>query len=312
MTKALVLSGGGSVGIAWQTGFAAGLASEGVDLADAAAIVGTSAGSATGAQLALRFDMAKRVDRYRERAGQAVRGTVDERGGSQQGGARRQGTSRQGGSRQGGALGPLMEAMRSAEGAASPEERRAMIGAFALKAETGDEEQFVDSFRYLNDHEWPEHYRCTAVDAATGEFRVWDHAAGVPLPRAVASSCAVPGVYPPITIDGARYIDGGMRSGTNADLVEGHDKVLILGMRAGAGVPAGGDERAARARAMIEREQKVLRDAGAEVLVTGPDAESAASFGTNLLGGSNLAEVAEQGMRQGAKAAAELAGFWNT
>src|SRR5262245_9210 len=53
MTKrALVLGGGGSVGIAWETGLAAGLADEGIDLRLADKIVGTSAGSFVGAELA--------------------------------------------------------------------------------------------------------------------------------------------------------------------------------------------------------------------------------------------------------------------
>lgn len=299
MTRALVLSGGGSVGIAWQTGFAAGLASEGVDLADADYILGTSAGSATGAQLASRFDMATRVERYRQRAGEPIRGTVDEGSSGRRGG--------------GGALGGLMQTMRKAAAeATSPEERRRLIGAFALEAETGPEDDFVESFRYLEGHDWPAHYRCTAVDAATGELVVWDQASGVPLPRAVASSCAVPGVYPPITINGSRYIDGGMRSGTNADLATGYDKVLIVSMRYNA--PAAGDAqtdaRLAQARAVLDREQQVLRDAGAEVLVVGPDEESAAAFGTNVLGSTNLDKIADAGLRQGAKAATDLADFW--
>src|SRR5688500_8257969 len=67
MSKALVLSGGGPVGIAWQSGLAAGLAAEGVDWASADFILGTSAGSAAGAQIALGRDMAAVVERYRTR-----------------------------------------------------------------------------------------------------------------------------------------------------------------------------------------------------------------------------------------------------
>ena len=52
MTRALVLGGGGPVGIAWEIGLAAGLEQEGVRLADADFIVGTSAGSVVGATLA--------------------------------------------------------------------------------------------------------------------------------------------------------------------------------------------------------------------------------------------------------------------
>src|SRR5271166_5533687 len=51
--RALVLGSGGPIGIAWQAGLLAGLAEAGVDLADADFIVGTSAGSFVGAQIAL-------------------------------------------------------------------------------------------------------------------------------------------------------------------------------------------------------------------------------------------------------------------
>lgn len=53
MTRALVLGGGGPVGIAWESGLVAGLAEEGIDAGQADLIVGTSAGSAVGAQLAM-------------------------------------------------------------------------------------------------------------------------------------------------------------------------------------------------------------------------------------------------------------------
>src|SRR5277367_4517725 len=51
--RALVLGSGGPIGIAWQAGLLAGLAEAGVDLADADFIVGTSAGSFVGAQIAM-------------------------------------------------------------------------------------------------------------------------------------------------------------------------------------------------------------------------------------------------------------------
>jgi NTE family protein len=68
----------------------------------------------------------------------------------------------------------------------------------------------------------------TAVDAATGEFRTFDRDSGVPLVQAVAASCAVPGVYRPVTIDGRRYVDGGRRSAANVDLAEGFERVVVL------------------------------------------------------------------------------------
>src|SRR5438045_1769616 len=59
MTRALVLGGGGPVGIAWESGLLAGLAQAGVDLGKADFIMGTSAGSFVGARLALGAETAK-------------------------------------------------------------------------------------------------------------------------------------------------------------------------------------------------------------------------------------------------------------
>ena len=97
---------------------------------------------------------------------------------------------------------------------------------------------------------------CTAVDAETGEFVTWSKDSGVPLVRAIASSCCVPGIFPPITINGRRYIDGGMKSATNAELAAGHDRVLVVSV-------TGGMERARRLpRAGRAREEAHGRRAG--------------------------------------------------
>jgi NTE family protein len=45
---------------------------------------------------------------------------------------------------------------------------------------------------------------------------------------AVTSSSAIPGVWPPITIKGERWIDGGVRSMLNADLATGCDVVIVV------------------------------------------------------------------------------------
>ena len=50
--RALVLGGGGVAGIAWETGLIAGLAGLGIDLAAADVVIGTSAGSVVGTDIA--------------------------------------------------------------------------------------------------------------------------------------------------------------------------------------------------------------------------------------------------------------------
>jgi NTE family protein len=299
MTRALVLSGGGPVGIAWQTGLAAGLAAKGVDLRTADFIVGTSAGSAVGAQLALGRDMSIVLDRYRSAGSPGAEGQP-----APASAGRSAATAATPGRMQ-----ELMRLMaESAASDASPEEARAAIGRFALESETGPEERFVAGFSYLAGEPFPDGYACTAVDAESGEFKVWDASSGAPLDRAVASSCAVPGVFPPITINGRRYIDGGMRSGTNADLAAGHAKVLIVTLMSGARASstASGDPRMQRYLERMARERQVLLDAGAEIEMVGPDEESASIMGVNLMDGRIAPAAADAGFRQGQAIAASV------
>jgi NTE family protein len=205
----------------------------------------------------------------------------------------------------------LMEVMTGAlTEDADPEHARMLIGKFALEAETIPEEQFIESFRYLDAEGWPRRYACTAVDAETGAFIVWDGGNQAELPRAVASSCAVPGVYPPITIDGRRYIDGGMRSGTNADLAEGNDRVLIVSLMGATRLGATTDPRMERYRRRMDHELMVLSDAGGSVELLAPDDEAAEVLGVNLMDPTRTLAAAETGIRQGREAAALLSDFW--
>jgi len=278
-TKALVLSGGGPVGIAWETGVLAGLASGGCDLTDADLIVGTSAGSAVGAAIALGRSPAEQLQRQRP-------GGADTTPPRQEGMAERMQAF----------FKVLMEAFAEGPSDAS----RAKIGRFALEAETPPEEAFVGFFADLHDVDFPDRFTCTAVDCETGAFVTWSKASGVPLDRAVASSCAVPGIFPPITIDGRRYMDGGMRSAGNADLAAGHEKVVYINVIGKASILG----------AMNEAEIAHLRETGSEVEVIDFDEQTAAALGMNLMDASLSPVGAEHGLRQGADAAERLAKFW--
>jgi NTE family protein len=203
----------------------------------------------------------------------------------------------------------LMELMASVDDG-PPEERRRVIGTFALEAETGPEEGFVGAFGYLRGEPWPTGYACTAVDAETGEFMVWKGQDGVELDRAVASSCAVPGLFPPITINGRRYIDGGMRSGTNADLAEGHDRVLIVTLLTGTRSPGINPAWGERMRRANEAELDTIRASGGAIETVGPDEEASSELGVNLMDGSRLLEAAEAGLAQAKREADRLRDFW--
>jgi NTE family protein len=307
MTKALVLSGGGPVGIAWETGIAAGLAAKGVDLRTADFILGTSAGSVVGAQIALGRDLGAVVERYRARAqppppegaGVAVAAGASATPGATPGPY--------------GASGPMQALLQMMAGAMSegrtPEQARAALGRYALDADTVTEESFVHGFRYLRGPGWPVQYACTAVDAETGEFVVWNAENPTELERAVASSCAVPGIVPPITINGRRYIDGGFRSGTSADLAAGHDLVLILTLR-DPDAPSDGNLQLEAAQRRIADEFEVIEDAGGTVVTVAPDADSAAAMGTNPHDLSVPPAAAAAGFRQGEAEADRLREPW--
>jgi NTE family protein len=295
MTKALVLSGGGSVGIAWEIGVTAGLARGGVDVREADFITGTSAGSAVGAQLALRRDLEELVSRQRTTGRASPPSSSD----SGAGGPSSQQMAE--------LLAMIAKAMTS-DGPA--ETRRAEIGLFALSADALPEDQFVASFRYLKGAPWPARFSCTAVDALSGEFAVWDADAGVELDRAVASSCAVPGLFAPITIKGRRYIDGGFRSGTNADLATGHDRVLIISVL-GAIAATGAQETRLTPFGQLDSEIAALTEGGSVVEVIAADEAGAQVMGVNLMDRSLIPAAVEEGIRQGESEASRVREFWS-
>jgi len=90
------------------------------------------------------------------------------------------------------------------------------------------EGEWVAHFDFLGGAGWPARFHCTSFSLDSGRFAVWDASSGVPLPRAVASSCTVPGLVSPVTIGGSTWIDGGARDALNADLAIGHETVVAL------------------------------------------------------------------------------------
>ncbi len=282
MTRALVLGGGGPVGIAWESGLIAGLAEKGVDLSQADYVVGTSAGSVVGAQLTLGSTPASLVAPMLESSTTASTPTPSAAS-----------------NQQAPDLTMLVTKMQElVSGQRPPEQVRVEIGAWALKAHTQmSEEAWVAGFaRMLPKKTWPERrYACTAVDTADGSLEVWNNDSGVELERAVASSCAVPGIFPPVTIRGHRYMDGGMRSPTNADLAKGYGTVVVVAVTAG----PRNNEMARRFGEILDKEIKVLRDNGAKVDLIIPDENSLESFGMNLMDSSRRKDAANAGIRQG-------------
>src|SRR3954467_11133289 len=123
-------------------------------------------------------------------------------------------------------------------------------------------------------------------------------AARGPLLHAVAASCAVPGVYPPCSIDGRRYVDGGMRSAANADLAQGYDRLVVLApIPRGVGPVASVD---AQVTGMVSR-----------VAVVVPDRASRTAIGRNVLDPAARAPSARAGRAQAKDVVERVAEAWS-
>jgi NTE family protein len=285
MKRALVLGGGGPVGVAWETGVLAGLLEEGVDVRNADLVVGTSAGSIVGTQVTRGRDLRAALADVGQ-SGDRVAANAAQRD---------------------------VEAVTRAFSLwASFDEmtpdRCAQVGAVALAATTMSEQGWIAGILTDGRGAWPARLVVTAVDCNSGELRAFDAAQGIDLQRAVAASCAVPAIFPPVTIEGRRYMDGGVRSGTSADLALRlpPDVALII-------APMGSSDAGMGAlfRRQIAGERATLEAAGARVSVVQMDDASRAAAPNGLMDPSARAPVAAAGRAQAARIAKEVAALWN-
>jgi NTE family protein len=284
--RALVLGGGGTLGVAWETGLLAGLEAEGVTFGNADLILGTSAGSIVGSAIA--------------------RGVSPGMLAEMQIAAARQGAATQAAGAAPPDLSKVMQFfMRMPETGEPPIDLRREIGEASRTSQTVPEAQMLAQFATMGvSGDWPKRFACTAVDATSGEFHVWRESDGVEFARAVASSCSVPGIFPPITINGRVWMDGGMRSGTNVDVAAGHERVLAVVV-----IPmALAEERMLK---RVNAEGEAVVKAGGRFDVISPDAQTQDAFGPNLMDGSRRLQVVEQGLRQGKAIAARVKAFWS-
>lgn len=272
--RAVVLGGGGVTGIAWQLGVLAGLARSGVSLRDADLVVGTSAGAFVGALLATGTHLDEEAELAADADREELAPRVD--------------------------LSLLAQAFSLlADPSLTQEQARARIGEMALAAPVGDERALIEPFATrLPAGGWPVRPRLvvTAVNARSGVPVAWDASANVPLVRAVAASCAVPGVFAPVEVDGDRYMDGGVRSVTNADLAAGADRVVLI-------APSAGQFRASP-------EAELARLGAERALLVAPDAAALAAIGPNVLDTTRRGPSLRAGVAQGRALAGAVRSVW--
>jgi NTE family protein len=275
--RALVLGAGGEAGIAWEVGLLAGLAGRGVDLTAADLVVGTSAGAGVAARINSGVGLAALYEAQLAPADGEIVAKFGPR-----------------------AIARFVWAVAPAR--RNPVRARVRLGRMAVRARTepAAQRRAVVAAR-LGTHDWPAgNLLITAVDADTGEFATYDSGSGVDLVDAVGASCAVPGVWPPVTINGRRWMDGGMRSPANADLAAGYDRVVVVApiTRGFKPLPSVSDQVMELARSCQA------------VAMLAPDAASVAAFGRNLLDPRTRAPSARAGYAQAAAVGADVAAVW--
>ena len=151
---------------------------------------------------------------------------------------------------------------------------------------------------------WPDQpLWINAVDLDRGR-RVTFGRAGAPtidVATAVAASCAIPAFFTPVTIGGVRYVDGGVHSPTNADLVAvlGLDLVVISSPMSVARTtlrfaPDQPTRRIARFR--LVREVARIRAAGTPVLTFQPTDDDLEVMGLNAMDPARSADVTSRAL----------------
>jgi NTE family protein len=292
----LVLGGGGILGEAWMSAVLAGLQeAAGFDPRECDGYVGTSAGSIVAAALVAGTEPAARLGTLPEqppvsaaenRAGGGLVSQLLEVG-FEAGRA---------------AAAPLVVAgLRWSEPGGALVRRAALARAPAGRRSLARLAEEVDR----SGARWDGRLSVSAVEVATGR-RVMFGTPGAPavsVGAAVHASCAIPGVFSPLVVDGRAYVDGGAWSPTNLDRAPAGRGTRVLCLN-----PTGSlqPSRAAPfgvlgivSRSVAAVEALALRRHGANVTIVAPDAGSLAAMGRNLMDPGPRENVIAAGLAQG-------------
>jgi NTE family protein len=293
MKVGLVLGAGGVLGGAWLTGGLAAIADEtGWDPGSADYVVGTSAGSVIGSLVASGVPPWFMVAHS---AGENFEGLTDA-----------DGKPASTASRSGGAVFKLHRGMpslgpgsfRLGVAALRNPARYTPLAAFAAWAPVGliSNDSIREVIRRVVPNGWTDHENTwvVACDYGTGR-RVPFGRASAPvadMADAVAASCAIPGFYRPVEIGGRRYVDGGMYSASNLDLLAdaGLDLIICLNPTSTL-VPTASLNPLDRVADAVRKgagrrlgyEAKKVRAKGTEVVLIQPLADDLALMGRNLM-----------------------------
>ena len=308
MTRGLVLGGGGLVGMAYHAGALQALHEEGYDAASSEFLLGTSAGSIIAAYLAFGW---AQTDFYEYAHGRHANAWKDP---SDAGEAQRQmfeplwKNRRERVQRSVGSLYALASSkgiLKRLDGVVPAAVRR------SFPAGLYSTQRSRERLREELGTEWPaRHVSVVGVDLYSGQRRAFNskEASPVPFADAVLASTAIPGVFPPVQLDGKQYVDGGAYSATSLDLAAeaGCESIVCiapLGYR-NEGALLAPDPRlwpAMLTRSLfarsLRREVKDARRDGVDVLVLRPWIDDLKDLGTNAMRQFDRGPVADVAKR---------------
>jgi NTE family protein len=285
VTRALVLGGGGAVGVAWEAGLLSALTDAGITASAFDVILGTSAGAIVGARYAHGLPM----------RGASGEGRTPKPNDKPLIDRERLDLE---------ALGEIFKRWAAID--ITTPEQAAGIGRIVRTLDRSTEAAFVASLETVNGS-WPEQppLWIAAVDTESGERRLFRPADGVPLARAIAASSAVPGIFPAVEIDGKLYMDGQVHSSTNADVLVPLRPTQVI-----AALPTNaitGGYIGPHAERMLARETAALEQVGCEVIRVTPSAADGQRLGKNLMDQARAPEAFAVGLEAGRALARQLA-----
>lgn len=283
---ALVLGGGGPLGVIWEAGLLAEWsrlwgAAHALDPLAKARVIGTSAGAIVGAHLSVHGSVDALADRHKKPL------EAED--------ARTPGLIRF-------LLAYLMARLFTREQDAFRRSLGRSARWVGLKGEQAWVERIARTFEgEEGESAWPtgRELLLTVIDARSGEFQALGAGSGVPLRLAVAASCSMPCVFPLVHFGGRSYMDGGIGSSTNAALAEGCGRVLVLD-------PLG---RVFGKAAPVEQECRELEARGSRTLVLTPSRGVADAVGRNFFDLRRRAAVAARTREQAAATAEQVRRF---
>jgi NTE family protein len=295
------------MGGAWLTGGLEALATEtGWDPASADYVVGTSAGSMMGALVASGIPPWFMVAHSQGRTFEGLVGND----GQPQGTADRAAGATFGLHRAAPRLGPGSWGLIRRSLTAPRLHRPPALLAGWLPQGVISTAPLSDTVRRVVPSGWSDHPNLwvVACDYADGHRVAFGREDAPPaeLADAVAASCAIPGFYRPVTIGRRRYVDGGLWSTSNLDILRNADLDLVICLNPASSLhppfawnPA---ERVAGAMRRLSgrrlgSETKILRAAGTEVVLIQPTTEDHAAMGPNLMSTKNRNPVIETAIR---------------